>query len=129
MSNYRKDYVEYRIAKAHEAITDAKLLAEHSGWNSCMNRLYYACFYAASALLLKKGVSSKTHTGLKTQFNLHLVQPGIISKEFGKLYAELMNWRDKGDYSDLVDFTQETVEPLIKPVEEFVSTVEELLKQ
>lgn len=89
MSDYRKDYVEYRIAKAHEAITDAKLLAEHSGWNSCMNRLYYSCFYAASALLLKKGVSSKTHTGLKTQFNLHLVQPGYNIKRIWKIICRI----------------------------------------
>lgn len=129
MSDYREDYVEYRIAKANEAIADAKLLAQNSSWNACMNRLYYSCFYAASALLLKKGISSKTHTGLKTQFSLHLVKTGIISKDFGQLYAELMNWREKGDYGDMFDFTKEKVEPLLKPVEEFINEIAKLIKQ
>ena len=96
MSDYNVDYIKYRLSKAKEALDDAKLLAENNSWNACINRLYYTCYYAASALLLKDGISTQTHAGLKTQFNLHYIKTGIIEKEFGKLYVKLMDWRQKG---------------------------------
>ena len=51
-----------------------------------------------------------------------------IEKEFGKLYAKLMDWRQKGDYGDLFDFNKETVEPLLKPVEEFLIEITRLIR-
>jgi len=128
VSDFKPDYIEYRLSKAVEAINDAKLLAENDSWNACINRLYYACYYAVSALLLKNGISTQTHTGLKTQFNLHFIKTGLIEKESGKLYADLMDWRQKGDYGDMFDFSKETVEPLIKPIEQFLKTITELVK-
>ena len=128
MSDYRPDYIDYRLSKAKEALQAAKILAENNSWNACINRLYYTCYYAVSALLLKQGISTQTHTGLKTQFNLHFVKTGIIEKEFGKLYVSLMDWRQKGDYGDLFDFNKETVEPLIRPVEEFLREITKLIE-
>jgi uncharacterized protein (UPF0332 family) len=71
VSDYKSDYIDYRLSKAKEALEAAKLLAENDSWNGCINRLYYSCYYAVSALLLKNGIATQTHTGLKTQFNLH----------------------------------------------------------
>lgn len=78
--------------------------------------------------MLKNDVTTYTHTGLKTQFNLHFIKTGIIEKEFGKLYADLMDWRQKGDYGDMFDFSEKTEAPLLKPVEQFLTKVEELIK-
>src|SRR5258708_29003903 len=104
MSEYKPDYIYYRLSKAKESFQDAMLLAENNSWNACINRLYYSCYYAVSALLLKQDVSTYTHSGLKTQFNLHFIKSGIIKKEFGKLYSDLVDWRQKGDYGDMFDF-------------------------
>jgi uncharacterized protein (UPF0332 family) len=128
VSDYRADYIDYRLSKAHEALRDASLLAKNNSWSTCVNRLYYTCYYAASALLLKNGISTQTHNGLITQFNLHFIKTGKITKEFGKLYANLMDWRQKGDYGDLFDFNKETVEPLLEPVEQFLSAITKLIK-
>ena len=128
MSDQKADYINYRLSKAHEALRDAKLLAENNSWSTCINRLYYTCYYAASALLLKNGVSTQTHNGSINQFNLHFIKTGKIRKELGKLYANLMDWRQKGDYGDLFDFNRETVEPLLKPVEEFLNEITRLVE-
>ena len=127
MSTYRKDYVAYRLSKAYESFADAKLLAENGSWNAAVNRLYYACYYGVSALLLHKDVTTQTHTGLKTQFNLLFVKPGIVSIEKGRLYADLMDLRQKGDYGDMFDFDKESVEPLIMPVGELLDTIKTIL--
>lgn len=91
--------------------------------------MYYTCYYAVSALLLKNDIATQTHSGLKTQFNLHFIKTGLISKDFGRLYSDLMDWRQKGDYGDMYDFNKESVEPLLKPVEDFLNQVELLTKQ
>ena len=127
MSDYKADYIAYRLTKATEALNDAKLLAANDSWNACMNRLYYSCFYAVSALLLKNQMSTQTHAGLKTQFNLHFIKTGIVDKDLGSLFTKLFNWRQKGDYGDLFDFEKENVEPLIQPAEEFIATIADLI--
>jgi uncharacterized protein (UPF0332 family) len=129
VSDYKADYINYRLNKAQESFNDAKLLASNKSWNSCINRLYYTCYYAVSALLLKNDIATQTHSGLKTQFNLHFIKTGLISKDFGKLYSDLMDWRQKGDYGDMYDFNKDSVEPLLKPVEDFLNQVELLTKQ
>ena len=45
-------YVRYRLEKAQEVYEAACVLYNAAQWNSVINRLYYACFYSASALLL-----------------------------------------------------------------------------
>jgi len=129
MNEYKPDYIAYRLTKATEALGDAKLLAANDSWNACMNRLYYACFYAVSALLLKNGISTQTHNGVKTKFNLHFIKPGKLGKDFGTLYTDLMESRHKGDYGDLFDFEKENVEPLISPAENFIAVITNLTNE
>ena len=45
-------YIRYRLAKAQETYEAASILFEAGQWNSVINRLYYACFYSASALFI-----------------------------------------------------------------------------
>jgi uncharacterized protein (UPF0332 family) len=39
-----------------------------------------------------------------------------------------MDWRQKGDYGDMFDFDKKTVEPLLKPVEKFLTEITKLVK-
>ena len=39
--------IQYRIERAEETIEEASLLSKESHFNAAINRLYYACFYAA----------------------------------------------------------------------------------
>jgi uncharacterized protein (UPF0332 family) len=47
----KEDYIQYRINLERETFQAAKLLAEKGHWISVMNRLYYVCYYAISAVL------------------------------------------------------------------------------
>jgi uncharacterized protein (UPF0332 family) len=66
-------------------------------WNPCVNRLYYACFYAVSALLLRHGFSSSKHTGVRSLFNRHFVKTGKISKALAQIYNDLFARRQESD--------------------------------
>jgi uncharacterized protein (UPF0332 family) len=57
----RTELVKYRITKAHDTFNEVKLHFENKLWNTAINRLYYACYYAVSALLLNNGIKAQTH--------------------------------------------------------------------
>jgi len=80
-------------------------------------------------LLLKNNVTTQTHAGLKTQFNLLFIKNEILPKDYGRLYSDLMDWRQKGDYGDMYDFNRDSVEPLLIPVEEFLKEIVQLTNQ
>ena len=127
MRDYKEEYIKYRIEKSERAYSDAKLLATQQSWNASINRLYYSCYYIVSTLALQNDIQTQTHSGLRTQFNLHFIKTKKISIEMGKLYADLMDSRQKGDYGDLYDFDKESVESFIDPVGEFISSLKKLL--
>ena len=121
-------YIRYRIEKSNETYKAACLLAEGKIWNSVINRLYYACFYAVSALLLHKNITARTHAGAISQFSENFVRAGLISIDDFRTYSKLMNWRFKGDYGDMYDFEEQDVLPLMKKAETFVRNVTTLIK-
>jgi uncharacterized protein (UPF0332 family) len=78
--------------------------------------LFYDCFYAVIALLIKNNISTQTHDGARTQFGLFFVKTGIIDKESGKFFYKLFDYRQKGDYGDLFDYDKELTMLLINKV-------------
>lgn len=120
-----KELIKYRLERARETLEDAEILAGHHKWNSSINRLYYACFYAVTALLLKNGFKAFTHNGVKSIFSENFIKTGIIRKELGQTYSKLFTWRQKGDYDDLFDFTEDKVMPYFAPAKELISVIEQ----
>ena len=78
------------------------LLSKESHFNAAINRLYYACFYAASALMVAYGLTASSHAGVKTMIGMHFVSKGLLSNEQGKAFSRLFEIRHSGDYDDFV---------------------------
>jgi uncharacterized protein (UPF0332 family) len=123
----REDYIRYRLQRAEESYEDALILAENNRWNAVVNRLYYACFYAVIALLLKNNIETQSHDGTRTKFGLHFIKTGQIDKKYGKLYSKLFDFRQKGDYGDLYDYDSSTISPLIGSVREFIDVIKQFV--
>ncbi|MGB3781248.1 MAG: HEPN domain-containing protein [Tunicatimonas sp.] len=123
----RQALVQYRINKAKETFEEIATLSEHRFWNTAVNRMYYACYYAVSALLIDRNIQVQTHTGARRMFGLHFIKTGVIDQELGKFYSSLFNKRQTGDYEDFLDHDQEDVEALIKPARSLIDTIEALL--
>ena len=45
----RFDLMIYRLQRAHETMKEALVMSRESFYNAAVNRLYYACYYAAIA--------------------------------------------------------------------------------
>ncbi|HAL80973.1 MAG TPA: hypothetical protein DCO83_01065 [Mucilaginibacter sp.] len=118
--NSRYDYINYRFQRATESFEEALILAENKRWNAVVNRLYYSCFYAVIALLLRNNIETQTHDGARIQFSLHFIKTGKIEPEYGKLFSKLFDFIQKGDYGDLYDYDEDLVAPLIDKVKDFL---------
>ncbi len=119
--------VLHRINRAREAIEEARVLLAANHANACVNRLYYACFYAVSALILTEGSSSK-HAGVRAIFDREWVKPGRVPIELGRLYRRLFESRQQSDYADFVSFEVSAVTPWVDEVSQFVETVESVIE-
>ncbi len=121
----RREYTKYRIESARKTLEAAKVLSENGFWNSAVNRLYYAVFYAVNALLVLNEIQTKSHSATKSQFSLHFVKTGRFDKKHGRLLSELFDWRQKGDYENMFDYNSDLVEPLFEPAVEMIELIEE----
>jgi len=124
----RQEYVIYRIGTVRKTFEAAKVLSENGFWNSAVNRLYYSVFYAVNALLVLHEIQTKSHSSTKSQFSLRFVKTGKFDKKYGRLLAELFDWRQKGDYENMFDYDSEMVEPLFEPAFELIKLIEEEIK-
>jgi len=129
MKGSKEDLINYRLLRARDTLDDAQILADNNKWNSTINRLYYAAYYAVMALLLDSDLKPTTHNGAKSNFSEYFVATNKIPREFGKIYSQLFTWRQKGDYDDLFDFDKEKVLPYFTPVKELIDKIEEILKK
>lgn len=127
MSNATNELVNYRLQRAYEALEDARILAGAARWNTCVNRLYYACFYAVSALLIQNGLSSSKHTGIRSFFNRHYVKTGKVTKEMAQIYNDLFERRQESDYLDFIHFEESEVRPWISKAEAFIKHIETVI--
>ena len=65
----RRELVLYRLTRAKETLDEAKILLDSNKLPGAVNRIYYAMFYAATALLLAHGISSTKHAGIISLFH------------------------------------------------------------
>lgn len=125
----KKEYVDCRLKQAKETLEAAKTLAKQEHWNSVINRLYYSCFYAISALLYRYDFDAESHSGIKHQFGQNFVKPGLIDKSIAAVYIDLFDYRQAGDYADFVDFDKEKTLPFILQAENLLVRIQELIKE
>jgi uncharacterized protein (UPF0332 family) len=129
MSETISDLVKYRISRSLESLAEARVLANSKHWNACVNRLYYGCFYAVSALLILHHMKSSKHSGVRSFFNLHFVKTGIVSIESAQIYNDLFERRQEGDYEDFFVFTETEVMPWIEDAVSFIDNLKTLIEE
>ena len=128
LSNEERDaIVKIRLQQAKETYDEVSILIDNKLWRTAANRLYYACFYAASALMIQYGYQARTHSGLIGLLGLNFVQTNKISDETAFVLRTLFEMRQKGDYDVWIDIKPQMVLPLIDPAKKFIETVENLI--
>lgn len=118
----------YRMQRARDTVQEAIDMLERDHYNAAVNRLYYACYYAVSALLVKNGIQAQTHSGTKQMFGMHFILNGKLPRSYNITYNELFDKRHSGDYDDFLFFDRDTVERLLPETQEFIQAVQQLVE-
>ena len=116
----KKALVAYRIQRAYETLREAEVMIRESFYNAAINRLYYACYYATVALLLKYDIQTQTHNGVKTMLGLHFISTGKLPVKVGKTFSTLFEKRHSCD--------EEMVNNLYPQAETFINSIQELIR-
>ncbi|MBQ9641392.1 MAG: HEPN domain-containing protein [Bacteroidaceae bacterium] len=125
----RKDIVLYRIQNAQRTLAEVETLREFGFYNTAVNRMYYACFYAACAILIANGIETKSHEGVRLKLGQYFVLRGKLTPRQGRFYSKLFSKRSTGDYEDFINHTQETVDELLPDARLFVQTVQAMVDE
>ena len=119
--------VSYRLSRAKETLAEIPHLKDMGYLNTAVNRLYYACYYAVVALLIKNHIHASTHAGVKQMLGLHFVSKGLITRESNRSFSLLFERRHSSDYDDFAYATSEKVDELLPKAQAFISEIERLL--
>jgi uncharacterized protein (UPF0332 family) len=119
--------VKYKLERARETMEDVRFAVENERWFTAANRLYYACFYAAGALLIHDGHQARTHSGVKALIGLHYVSNGKIDKSLNTAFVKIFNLRQTSDYDDMAIITENDINTLLAPAKDFINTIENLI--
>ena len=125
----RQILVGLEMEKSHKIFSEVGIYTQNQLWGTLANRLYYAVFHAATALLIKNGLHAGTHQGVHVLLAQHFVKENILSKEESATFSRLQTMREKGDYNCLIETSEEEIFPYIEKVKAFIDKVENLIKE
>ena len=115
------------MIQSRQTMIEARDNADMKHWSLAANRLYYSLFHMASALLVDKGYTSKTHSGIICILGQEFVSKGLLTHDDGRLVSRLQNMRQSGDYDDWFDWTEADIHPLFEPTENLLKKMSELI--
>ena len=124
----RDNLVKYKLERARETWNEIVGIVDGGYWYAAANRMYYACYYMVSALLLKNGLNAHTHGGAIGLFGLHFIKTGLIDSDLGKFYSQLFELRQTGDYDDWKVVTEADITPLVPTAIVFLDAVENQIR-
>lgn len=123
----RAEVVRYWWSKAEESLASAQRELGAEAYSFAVNRLYYAAFYGVSAALLEHQMSFKKHSGVRATFHREFIKPGLLDVKWGKLYDQLFEDRQEGDYVALITFDRNYVEDKLTFCVQFLDELRPLI--
>ena len=87
---------------------------------SAMNRIYYSMFYAVQALLVLRRSTFSKHGQVKGFFNREFIKKEIFPKEFGRLFNNAFEYRQKFDYVDLMTPEKDLISDYLEKADFFI---------
>ena len=119
----------HRLARAREALDEGEHLLAGKRAVGAVNRLYYAAFYAAKALLATREMDSARHSGVIALFHTHFVRTGLVETDRARALSRAFEKRQKGDYGDFATVTLEEAGELREEARSFVEECQRVLDE
>ncbi len=127
MTENIKALVAYRLEQADESLEAARTLLNKKLIRPCVNRAYYAMFYAVLALLVPGKKETSKHSGAIALFDRDFVKQGIFSKDFSRWLHDAFDLRQRSDYAAEFHALPEEAKVTLTNAESFVAEVKKFL--
>ena len=126
-SEAQKTLIGLWLEKADESLASAELEPNAGHANFAVNRLYYACFYAVTGLLLQDGKQFARHSAVKSEFIRTYIKSGRFDVKWNKFYQKLSDDRQEGDYIPTATFEVSDVSTCLQQAREFIDLIRSLI--
>lgn len=129
MHNINKDIElsKYRYSLAKQTYNNAKMCLDNGFYRDCINRSYYAVFYAIRGVLALESIDFKRHKDVVAYFNKEFVAQGKFPGEMGRRLARLKMKREESDYSDFFVASADEAQIQLQSVEYMLPLIKEYL--
>ncbi len=117
------------LNKSDTALDDTKKNIEINSLETAQNRLYYAIFYAVSALAKSEGFITAKHGQLLGWFNQNYVNTNKIDKNIAKIYRLSFENRQKSDYTFFYIPKKEKLEQDVLEASIFIAEIKKILTE
>jgi uncharacterized protein (UPF0332 family) len=124
-----KAEVQALLRKARESAEAAKVLGEKGYWDFAASRAYYAMFYTAEALLLEKGLSFSSHSGVIAAFGKEFAKSNLLDPKFHRHLIDGQDLRNAGDYDVGTPVTEAQAKDVMAWADEFLAAAESFLRK
>ena len=124
-----EDYLRERVSRAYEDVADAHRSLDGGSYRLALNRAYYAVFHMATVTLALLGQERRRHSAVESAFHEYLIKPGFIEPQYGRLYGEARQWRERADYRFGVVFDERTAREIVDGAERLIARLERFLHE
>ena len=121
------EYVTYRMGRAKQSLQVAKKVLQDGFIEDAVNRIYYAIYYAVSALLYTRKLHPKTHLGMKALFNKEFVKNNFITDKQAQIYSTIFAKRFEADYEDFFTIDTDSVHQHLAEATNFIFLIETII--
>lgn len=115
------------LQKAQDSLEAANLLYRERYYDFAASRIYYAMFYVAQALLLRRGLAFSSHAAVIAAFGKEFAKTGMIDPKFHRYLIDAEDLRETGDYGIEASLSVAAVEEMLTWAEEFLREAPKLL--
>lgn len=124
-----KAVAQYELAKANDALKEAKILYDAESYSGAANRAYYSAFHTMSAMLAFDGYKFKSHAGVLARFREYYVKTGEIDKSVSPKIDKLFRIRTSCDYDVFYVVAKSDVKEQIENAETILSVVKNSIER
>jgi uncharacterized protein (UPF0332 family) len=117
-----------RLDQSAAAIEGARRDLAASAYDLAADRVYYAMFYAADALLARRGLSFSSHGAVHGAIGKEFAKTGDLDPRFHRWLLDAYDQRQAAAYGISSEIAKDRVQELIRQAEEFLAAARAYLE-
>ena len=122
MTPETQDLINLRLTQANESLEEAHVLIGQKMCRGAVDRVYFAMFYCACAMLATKEFGPSRDGNVAAKFHREFVRTGLIPAEFGERFKQATQLHQDSDVGSQAPPDCDRLKELLASAESFLTT-------